>query len=155
MSRFLLCVRCTRLALFCMALASSAALAATATGPDGLDDEEVTSFLTRLQDAVRADEPKAFASLLNLPLRVNYAVKGQRNRVSTVRVATIDRFARDYTRIFTPRVKAAVLAQSSDKLFRNAQGVMIGDGEVWYAGVCRDKKCSAPRIGVIAVNVDP
>lgn len=148
-------LQCMRVGSLLLLLMSAPAFAATATGPDGLDDDEVTTFLARLKEAVRADDARALASLLSLPLRVNYPVKGQRTRVNVVRIASIDRFVRDYPRIFTPHVKTVVLAQPAEKLFRNAQGVMIGDGEVWYAGVCNDRKCSTHRIGIIAVNVEP
>ena len=135
-----------------LVLSLNVAFAATATGPDGLDDEEVTIFLTQLQEAVRTDDAAAVAALVNLPLRVNYAVKGRRGAANTVRITSNERFVRDYGRIFTANVKQAVLDQAPAKLFRNAPGVMIGDGEVWYAGVCQDKKCTRIHIGVIAVN---
>lgn len=139
-------------AMMGLALSIHAAHAATAVGPDGLDDEDVATFLAQLQEAVRAEDAKAVAALVNLPLRVNYAVRGRRGAVNAVRITTSERFVRDYARIFTPNVKQAVLGQAPDKLFRNAQGVMIGDGEVWYAGVCQDRKCTSVHIGIIAVN---
>jgi len=46
-----------------------------------------------------------------------------------------------YARIFNQKVVDAIDRQRFETLFANYQGVMIGRGEVWISGVCRDKKC--------------
>ena len=113
---------------------------------DGMTEEDVTAFLGALQAAVRADRPATVADLIVFPLRVDKpAQKGF--------VRTRGEFVRSYATIFTPAVRAAVLAQNGAELFRNWQGFMIGNGEVWFAGVCPDASCSTHRIGVITVNV--
>jgi len=37
--------------------------------------------------------------------------------------------------IFSARLKAVVQKQSPDELFKNWQGVMVGDGEIWFSPV--------------------
>jgi hypothetical protein len=34
----------------------------------------------------------------------------------------------------------------------SAKGVMLGSGEVWLNGVCRDPACTAPEVKVIAIQ---
>ncbi len=49
----------------------------------------------------------------------------------------------------------AITAQSFEGLFANAQGVMIGSGEVWFSGVCRARNCNAPPVMIVALNPQP
>ena len=57
-----------------------------------------------------------------------------------------------YERVFTTKVTAAIERQSYALLFARDQGVMIGDGEVWFNGVCDDQACQRPIVRIIAVN---
>ena len=118
------------------------------TGPDGLTDIQVAKFLATLQEALRAGEPKEVAKLMAFPVAVSTPT------VST-RITDGSAFLQNYKLMFTESVRNAVYAQKTDTLTRSAKGVMIGSGEVWFAGVCVDNKCSSTRIGVIAVNVLP
>ena len=56
-----------------------------------------------------------------------------------------DATALNYTRVFTPEVKAAVSAAKADDLFARDQGVMIGNGEIWMNEI-------RGSIKIIAVN---
>jgi hypothetical protein len=103
-------------------------------------------FLSRLQAAVRARNKGAVVRLVDLPLRVNFAggTRTYRDRGS---------IQRDFDRIFTPRVKQAILDQRADRLFGNYQGAMIGDGEVWFDRTCPNSSCSpAGPVRIRAIN---
>jgi len=55
--------------------------------------------------------------------------------------------------ILNERMKSVVRTQSPDTLFKNWQGVMIGDGEIWYSMIIekgREKRGWVLR--VIAIN---
>jgi len=59
----------------------------------------------------------------------------------------------DYDRIFTPNVTRAILGQRFDQLFGRDQGLMIGDGQVWFDHVCANTQCSPPGpVRITAVN---
>ena len=83
-------------------------------------------FLERLQSAVRSGDKPGVIRLVGLPLRVNYSSGAQ---------TYSDRAAveRDFARIFTPRVRRAVLGQKTGKLFVRDLGAMVGDGELWFS----------------------
>ena len=103
-------------------------------------------FLSRLQAAVRGGSKGAVVRLVDLPLRVNFAGGAQtyRDRRSV---------ERDFDRIFTPRVKEAILDQRADGLFTNYQGAMIGDGEVWFDQTCPHSSCSpAGPVRIRSIN---
>jgi len=48
------------------------------------------------------------------------------------RVQSSSQFLVDYDRLFTSSIRNAIEKQRPGCLFANWQGVMIGDGEVWF-----------------------
>jgi hypothetical protein len=54
-------------------------------------------------------------------------------------------FKLNYSNYFSDQVKAAVAEQRLNQLFRNEQGVMIGQGQIWL----RDTN---KNIQIIAIN---
>jgi hypothetical protein len=120
---------------------------AVPSAPDWvLQDRSYEIFLTRLQDAVRSDDRKAVLGLIDYPLRVNS--DGGTRLYPDARAV-----ARDYDRIFTPEVRRAVLEQRFDRLFGRDQGVMIGNGEIWFDHSCTNAECTQPGpVRITAVN---
>lgn len=115
-------------------------------GPDGSTLTALTAVLAKLQTAVAAGDAGGVAALVSFPVPVNFA-SGRKQRMSRKQFMT--RFAE----IFTPKLRAAVAKQKPAGLFRNSQGAMIGDGEVWLSGICIDAKCTGSQILVTAINV--
>ena len=104
------------------------------------------SFLRRLQGAVRSGSRRSLSGLIAFPLRVN---RSDGPRIYRDRKAVEE----DFDRIFTPRVRQAILSQRSDQLFVRDQGVMIGAGEVWFDQTCSNAGCSPPGpVKIKAVN---
>jgi hypothetical protein len=131
------------LASFALAILLLAPSVTVASG-DMTEDQSV-QFLAALQDAVKSGQPKAVSALVIFPLRVYHGRKA-------TRIKDAQAFVHDYPRIFTAEVAKAVLTQKPGDLFHNWQGSMIGNGQVWFSGVCTDAACSHQRIGVTAVN---
>jgi hypothetical protein len=129
-----------------MAVFVCAGVVVGAHTPDGMSDTEVAEFLATLQQAVRADKPEAVAELTAFPLRVDVAGR-------EMRIADAKAFAKSYRSLFTKPVRDAVLAQKAPALLRNAQGSMIGSGEVRFSGICQDVACGRSRVAIVAVNV--
>jgi hypothetical protein len=104
------------------------------------------AFLSRLQAAVRRNDRDALIALVAFPLRVNFA-----GGARTYRDAAS--LGRDFDRVFTPKVKRAVLAQRADRLFVRDLGAMVGDGELWFRETCPNASCSPPGPArIVAVN---
>jgi hypothetical protein len=108
------------------------------------DHTKVHTILTQLQQAVAKHNASTVASLVHYPIKVNpgkkpFTVKNQKE------------FIKDYDRILTHDIEDAIFKQKYENLFVNSQGAMIGDGEVWITGFCRDKSCkqSDIKIGTI------
>lgn len=61
-------------------------------------------------------------------------------------------FQRSYESIITPAVVKALKAQDFDSVFVNAQGVMLGDGQVWINGQCLDQACARTEVKVVTIQ---
>ena len=103
------------------------------------------AFLRALKRAVAGADARAVAAMASYPLGTGVA--GHR---ATIR--TQEEFLARYEQIITPDVASAIEKQSYAGLFANADGVMIGDGEVWFGGVCGDAACTQQSIRIIAIN---
>jgi hypothetical protein len=109
-------------------------------------EQPYAAFLSRLQAAVRAGDRDALIRLVSFPLRVNFE-----GGARTYRDA--GSLGRDFDRVFTPKVKRAVLAQRPDRLFVRDLGAMVGDGELWFRESCANAACSPPGpVRIVAVN---
>lgn len=64
-----------------------------------------------------------------------------------VKIRDAAHFIADYDKVVTAKVKHALQAQAYEKLFANWQGVMVGDGEIWFSGVG-----DANQIRITAIN---
>jgi len=108
------------------------------------DHVKVQQLLTALQQAVAKHDATAVAALVHYPIKVNPGKK-------PFTVKNEKAFIKDYDGILTHDIQDAILKQKYENLFVNSQGAMIGDGEVWITGFCRDKTCkqSDIKIGTI------
>jgi hypothetical protein len=116
------------------------------------DHVKVHQILTELQQAVSKHDATTVASLVHYPIKVNpgkhpFVVKNEKA------------FVKDYDRIITHDITAAIFKQKYENLFVNSQGAMIGDGEVWITSYCLDKGCTKSdiKIGTIqdTTNLKP
>ena len=113
----------------------------------GGDPGAYRAFVARLQAAIRSGDAAGVAALVAYPIMVvvDGAPRG---------IADAAAFAALYPSIVTPAIAAAVENESPGDMLVNAQGVMLGDGEIWISGVCaaRDAACARPEIKVIAIQ---
>ncbi|WP_189609144.1 hypothetical protein [Pigmentiphaga litoralis] len=103
-------------------------------------------FLVALQKASAANDRQAIANMVHYPFSTLLAA---RRKV----LKTPKAFLARYDDIMTPKVRAAIAAQTYETLFSNSNGLMIGSGQVWFTGKCVDATCAKPpRIGISAIN---
>jgi hypothetical protein len=97
----------------------------------GIDDaESVDKFFLELKTAVEKNERDKVVLLVDYP--INVLIKGRRTRLRNKA-----ELLKNYNLVFNEKVKQ-VLAKSSAPSFVNYQGVMIGDGEIWF-NLIKDK----------------
>lgn len=109
------------------------------------DDKQTrdAAFLASLQQAVADDDQEAVSEMIQYPLRTTH-----------ITIKTPKQFLRNYDAIFSDGVKAAVAGQTADNLFYRDQGVMIGNGEIWFDAFCADgsQDCDTPEDKIFSMN---
>ncbi len=83
------------------------------------------AFLARLQAAVQANDKEKIAGMVSYPLNFIHGSK-------RIRIHDKQTFLARYDTIFSEHIRKAILQQSAHCLFGNANGEMIGRGEVWF-----------------------
>ncbi len=85
----------------------------------GFDDPAAfKKFLAVFRDWVQHNEVDSITAHIKFPL---------------AHYKTADVFKKQYDSIFNPALKSVVLQQRLDRIFRNYQGAMMGNGEIWWA----------------------
>lgn len=96
-------------------------------------------FFKDIQKAIETDNREWMANNISWPLFTSFrGVKGG--------IDSRKKFLKYYNEIVTTKVKTAVRKQKAEELFRNYQGVMIGNGDIWfgpeYQPRTQRKKCA-------------
>ncbi len=113
----------------------------------GLERGEVASFLDELQRTLREHDQNRFADLVQFPLPV-----GEPGKKGSL-VHDRDELRARYDEIVTPRVAESIRRAQLDDLAVNWEGVKIGPGLVWIAGVCGEGStlCAKYRVRVVGI----
>ena len=102
------------------------------------------AFLSRLQDALRADDRDAVVGLIGFPLRVTFAREARTYR-------TPREVERDFDRIFTPGVRSAALTLRADSLRSRDGGRLLGNRRIGIG--CAQASCrSSGTIRIREIN---
>lgn len=109
------------------------------------DPAEYREVFDRLQAGVEADDREAVAALVDYPIEATID-GGQRL------IGDQAEFVAAWSDIVTPDITRVITSQQYDKVFVNWQGVMLGDGQVWINGVCRDEGCAESDVRVTAIQ---
>ncbi|MDH6348894.1 hypothetical protein [Brevibacillus sp. 1238] len=86
------------------------------------------AFFRKLQEAVQAGDKRQVAKKVHFPLRIN---KDGSSRY----IRDEQQFLAEYDQIFSDKVKKALLVQNVQETFVNAEGVMVGNGELWLGQI--------------------
>jgi hypothetical protein len=107
--------------------------------------ESVEQFLASLKADCADKRWPAIAAKIAYPLKTRIAGR-------SVTIRNPSEFIAHSEDLLTPKVVAAIERQAYASLFSNDRGVMIGDGEVWFSGVCEDAACKIAPVKIIAIN---
>ncbi|MBB3105350.1 putative component of type VI protein secretion system [Azomonas macrocytogenes] len=97
-------------------------------------------FFAKLQGAFASDDQAMVASLVDYPFQTRIGEK-------SVKIRDTAHFVANYDEIVTTKVKNAVAKQDYASLFANWQGVMVGNGELWFSGIGEKG-----NVKIIAIN---
>jgi uncharacterized protein YyaL (SSP411 family) len=110
------------------------------------DPAKFQQVMTALKQAVEKHDAAAVAALVSYPITVDPRTK------TAVRVRTPQAFVARYDKIITPHIADVIEKQKYEDLFVNYQGAMFGTGEVWIAGICKDKACKQSDIKIKTIQ---
>jgi hypothetical protein len=92
----------------------------------GVDDpSKVEEFLKVLQGLVSRDKKEDVMKLIHFPITVKISGKKQV-------LKSKEALLKNYAQAFNSNVKDAILKQKTSDLFVNWQGIMIGNGQIWF-----------------------
>jgi hypothetical protein len=111
----------------------------------GLETKAAAQFLSALKGLAAKGDRAGVCALASYPLAVN-SVKAHELVLNQAQCQS------GYDQIFTPSVIGALDKQQFADLQATSTGVMIGDGAVWFAGICADTQCQHSAIKVSAIN---
>lgn len=98
-----------------------------------------------LQKAVAAKDTAAVAALVYYPIDVEIAGKKK-----TIKDAAT--FASEYDKFMTPAIAKAITDTRYADVFVNYKGVMLGQGEAWINGICKDNACKDVDVKVVTIQ---
>ena len=109
------------------------------------DETPYREAFDAIQEAVAADDAEAVAAMVAYPFSVTadgeaYLFDGP------------DGVIEHYHNIVTDEIKDVVAAQSYETLFANDQGIMFGDGQVWFTGICIDDACEEVDVKIVTIQ---
>jgi hypothetical protein len=110
------------------------------------------AFFEKLRTAVLADDVGWLSRALD---SYPFAV---RSNAGEIKLKNENAFRQHFRTIFNDQMKEIVRTQSPDSLFKNWQGIMIGNGEIWFSELGEtnhDKTIWVQRIIAINLAEDP
>lgn len=105
--------------------------------------QRAVDFFNGLKQAVQKGDKQAISNMIAYPLSVHGA---------KVQINDANDFVNQYAQVFTPNVVKAILAQDPYTLFANDQGVMVGNGQVWFTLVIDGQQDTEGTVFITAVN---
>lgn len=96
------------------------------------EHEIYETFFYEIKETVLNGDSHKLSIMNSYPLNV-FTKKGE------ITVNNKDEFIKHYDTIVTPNIVNAVRDQSFENLLSNYQGIMIGDGQIWFSGICVGK----------------
>ncbi|AFC86929.1 hypothetical protein [Frateuria aurantia] len=108
--------------------------------------QDYRDFFQHFQAAVLAGDKAKVAAAMHYPITVH--MEGKQWTLYKP-----SEFTDVYAHVFTPSLIEMVRRQRYADLFANDQGVMLGQGAIWFSGICEDAECEKMPIRVVVLNL--
>jgi hypothetical protein len=110
------------------------------------DPAKFRETMTALRQAVQKHDASAVAALVSYPITIDPHTK------KSLRISAPAAFLARYDQIVTPHIAGVIENQKYEDLFVNYQGAMLGSGEVWISGICKDMACQQVDIRIRTIQ---
>jgi hypothetical protein len=111
----------------------------------GLEVSETRQFLDNLKTRTAQRDREGVCSLVSYPMTVQ-------SKQASRTIANEAACRGAYDSIFNSAVLSSISREHFEDLFANWRGVMIGDGAVWFGGICSDRQCQNKTIKIVSIN---
>lgn len=106
-------------------------------------------FFDQLKRDIAQGNKSAVAAVVKYPLKIN--IKEKR-----IIIKNQQQFIKNYNVIITEKIKIIVAEERFVGMFANWSGMMFGNGQIWFSGICLDKTCKDSKklvVRIIAINI--
>jgi hypothetical protein len=114
-----------RIVLFSLFMGSSVCMADVEMNQITASDK---AFFEQVRKAILADDFEWFSQAISYPIELHLNRK-------ELHVKTKKELKKHTSVIFNKHLKKVIRAQSADSLFKNWQGIMVGQGDLWFSEV--------------------
>lgn len=101
-----------------------------------------------LKKGVSANDAAGVAELVRYPIVVEVSGKD-------VKLKNANQFVSQYNDFMTPEIRKAIVSTSYADVLVNDKGMMLGNGQAWINGICRDAKCKTYDVKVVTLQHGP
>jgi hypothetical protein len=98
-----------------------------------------------IQQAVGDGDAAGFARWVSYPIKV--VADGEDMLLSDE-----EQFTEHYDNILTDEIRQAILDQAWASVLVNADGIMLGNGQVWMNGICKNDSCSEFDVKIVTIQ---
>jgi hypothetical protein len=109
------------------------------------------TFYEQIKKAILANDFDSFAAAVSYPIELYFAGE-RRLQPKSARIRTKAELKKYKSAILGEPLKNAVRNQSSNSLFKNWQGIMVGNGELWFDQVRPDGQTNF-TYKITAINI--
>lgn len=100
------------------------------------DDKIVETFVSKFKEAVIKKDKETVASMILYPIKATFKDRA-------VIIHSEKEFLKLYDDVFDKELYNKIVKADTNNMWSNYQGVMIGDGDVWFSERGNDIKISA------------
>lgn len=109
------------------------------------DMVDAKSFFLLVKINMMAGNDQGVAERVLYP--INVKVDGQ-----SMKISTPAEFVRNYQQIFNDTVVSALTETNEDNLLSSADGIRVGNGELWFNLFCMDAACTQKEFLITQIN---
>jgi hypothetical protein len=103
------------------------------------------TFFQNMKSYFANNDSTQISNIIQYPIQI--IINDKKSNISNKK-----EFIKNYSKYITNTIKKAVKDQEYDSLFANSEGLMIGNGQIWFTGICKDDKCIKIEVKIIAIN---
>lgn len=109
------------------------------------DMSDAGSFFLIVKTNMMAGNDQGIAERVLYP--INVSVNGK-----SMTIQTTDEFIQNYEQIFNEKIFNALTEIEDDSLVSGAQGIRVGNGELWFNLFCMDAACTRKYFLITQIN---